>query len=55
VTSGTAAPYLTNNTNSMTAQSTVGITGGTFTATVPARSMVTYRITGGTGAIMPAP
>ena len=46
VTSGTATPYLTNGTNSMTAQSSVAFSGGAFTATVPARSLVTYRITG---------
>ncbi|GIJ63530.1 glycoside hydrolase family 30 protein [Virgisporangium aurantiacum] len=46
VTTGTATPYLTNTSSSMTAQAPVGVGGGTFTATVPARSLVTYRITG---------
>ncbi|GAA2660385.1 glycoside hydrolase family 30 beta sandwich domain-containing protein [Paractinoplanes durhamensis] len=46
VTTGTASPYLTNNTSSMAAQPGVAINNGTFTATVPARSLVTYRITG---------
>jgi glucuronoarabinoxylan endo-1,4-beta-xylanase len=47
VTAGTATPYVTNNSSSMAAQSPIGISGGAFTATVPARSLVTYRITGG--------
>jgi glucuronoarabinoxylan endo-1,4-beta-xylanase len=46
ITTGTATPYLTNSGNSMTAQSAVAVNGGAFTATVPARSLVTYRITG---------
>lgn len=41
----TATPYLTNTTGNTTAQSPVRVTGGTFTATVPARSLITYRIT----------
>ncbi|MCK2244964.1 MULTISPECIES: hypothetical protein [unclassified Crossiella] len=43
---GTATPYLTNNANSTKAQSAIRVTGGAFTATVPGRSLVTYRITG---------
>jgi glucuronoarabinoxylan endo-1,4-beta-xylanase len=46
VTTGTATPYLTNNSSNMTPQAAVAINGGAFTATVPARSLVTYRITG---------
>lgn len=46
-TTGTATPYVTNNASSMTAQAAIGVSGGAFTATVPARSAVTYRITGG--------
>lgn len=46
ITAGTATPYVTNNGNSMTAQSAIAVNGGAFTATVPARSLVTYRITG---------
>jgi glucuronoarabinoxylan endo-1,4-beta-xylanase len=46
---GTATPYLTNASNSTTAQSAIGVSGGTFSATVPARSLVTYRITGSGG------
>ncbi|GIF52062.1 glucosylceramidase [Asanoa ferruginea] len=49
VTTGTASPYLTNNANSMAAQPGISVNGGTFTATVPARSLVTYRILGGPG------
>ncbi|MET9628859.1 glycoside hydrolase [Lentzea sp. NPDC006480] len=45
VIAGTATPYLTNTTGNTTAQSSVRVTGGTFTATVPARSLITYRIT----------
>jgi glucosylceramidase len=44
VTTGTATPYLTNGTNSMAQQPAVAVKGGGFTATVPARSLVTYRI-----------
>jgi glucuronoarabinoxylan endo-1,4-beta-xylanase len=44
---GSAAwPYLVNNSNSMTQQSAIAISGGNFTSSIPARSMVTYRITG---------
>ncbi|SDT08346.1 ricin-type beta-trefoil lectin domain protein [Actinoplanes derwentensis] len=46
VTSGTATPYLTNGVNSMAVQPAVAVTGGAFTAAVPARSLITYRITG---------
>ena len=45
ITTGTATPYLTNTTGNMTAQATARFSGGAFTATVPARSLVTYRIT----------
>ena len=47
VTSGTVTPYLTNEANSTAAQSAVALSGGSFTASVPARSLVTYKITGG--------
>ncbi|WP_239133886.1 cellulose binding domain-containing protein [Rugosimonospora africana] len=47
VSSGTVAPYLTNDGNSMAAQAAVSLSGGAFSATIPARSQVTYRITGG--------
>jgi glucuronoarabinoxylan endo-1,4-beta-xylanase len=44
VVGSTAAPYLTNEANSMAAQAGIAISAGAFTATVPGRSMVTYRI-----------
>jgi glucosylceramidase len=44
ITTGTATPYLTGNTGNTTAQSAVRVNAGTFTATVPARSLITYRI-----------
>lgn len=49
VTSGTATPYLTNSSNSMTRQSAVTVNGGAFSATVPARSLATYVIRSGAG------
>jgi hypothetical protein len=45
--SGTVAPYLTNESNSMAAQATTTLSAGAFSASIPARSLVTYRITGG--------
>ncbi|MFS8097600.1 hypothetical protein LFM09_10725 [Lentzea alba] len=45
VAAGTATPYLTNTTASTTAQSPIRVANGAFTATVPARSLITYRIT----------
>jgi hypothetical protein len=47
VSNGTAAPYVTDGSSSTAAQSAIAVNGGSFTATVPARSLVTYRITGG--------
>ncbi|MGW6929232.1 glycoside hydrolase family 30 protein [Lentzea sp. NPDC054927] len=44
ISAGSATPYLTSTTGNTTAQSPVRISGGTFTATVPARALVTYRI-----------
>ena len=35
-------PYLTNSSNDVAAQSAIGVSGGAFTATIPARSLVTY-------------
>ena len=43
-TTGTVTPYLTNAGSSTAAQATIALSGGAFTATVPARSLVTYRI-----------
>jgi O-glycosyl hydrolase len=37
-------PYLTNSSNDTAAQATTSVSGGAFTATVPARSLVTYVI-----------
>ncbi len=53
--SGTVTPYLTNESNSMAAQSAVALSHGTFSATVPARSQVTYRVSsaGGSGCTAP--
>jgi glucuronoarabinoxylan endo-1,4-beta-xylanase len=45
--SGSATPYLTNNSNNAAAQATIPLSGGSFSATVPARSLVTYRIPAG--------
>ncbi len=44
----TVSPYLTNGSNSVAAQGTTTVSGGSFTATVPGRSLVTYVIAGGT-------
>jgi len=52
---GTVAAYVTNGSASMSAQSTVGLAAGSFSATVPARSLVTYRITGSGGSSTPPP
>lgn len=41
---GAATPFLTNATNSTAAQAAVGLSAGAFTATVPARALVTYLI-----------
>ncbi|WP_373569262.1 glycoside hydrolase family 30 beta sandwich domain-containing protein [Streptomyces sp. FXY-T5] len=43
---GTATPYLTNGGNSMTAQPALAVTDGSLTATVPARSAVSYVVRG---------
>jgi len=39
-----ATPYLTNESNDLAAQSSISISGGTLSATLPARSLVTYVI-----------
>ncbi len=38
----TVTPYLTNSSNNIAAQSTTSVSGGAFTATIPARSLETY-------------
>src|SRR5579875_606890 len=42
----TVTPYLTNSSSSLAAQAGTTVSGGAFTATVPARSLVTYHIAG---------
>jgi glucuronoarabinoxylan endo-1,4-beta-xylanase len=49
VTAGAATPFLTNGGSGTAAQAAIPISGGTFTATVPARSLVTYSIPAGGG------
>ncbi|MFC4498880.1 MULTISPECIES: glycoside hydrolase family 30 protein [Streptomyces] len=44
ITTGTATPYLTNGSSSMARQPAVAVNGGSLTATVPARSLVTYTL-----------
>jgi hypothetical protein len=53
--SGTVTPYLTNGSNSLAPQSALALGGGAFTATVPARSLVTYQITGSDTGTSPTP
>jgi hypothetical protein len=55
ITTGTAVPYLTNGSGDMAPQAAVGVSGGSFTAGVPARSLVTYRITGDGGPVTTSP
>jgi len=43
----TVTPYLTNNSNQVAAQGTTTVSGGSFSATIPGRSLVTYVIPGG--------
>jgi O-glycosyl hydrolase len=43
-TNGTVTPWLTNGSNNVVAQSAVSLSGGAFSATIPARSLVTYVI-----------
>jgi hypothetical protein len=43
-TSGTVTPWLTNASSNVAAQSAISLSGGAFSATVPARSLVTYVI-----------
>lgn len=52
---GTVTPYLTNAGSSTAAQAQIPLSGGAFTATVPARSLVTYQITGSGGGPTPSP
>ena len=45
----TVTPYLTNSASDVAAQPTTTVSGGAFSATVPARSLVTYTIPAGSG------
>ena len=45
----TVTPYLTNGSNNTAAQATTSVSGGAFTATIPARSLVTYNIPASSG------
>jgi glucuronoarabinoxylan endo-1,4-beta-xylanase len=47
----TVTPYLTNSSNSTAQQGTTSVSGGSFSATIPGRSLVTYVLsgTGGNG------
>ncbi|HJP79021.1 MAG TPA: glycoside hydrolase [Pseudonocardiaceae bacterium] len=44
ISNGTATPYLTNGSNNIAAQGGIAVKGGAFSASVPGRSLVTYRI-----------
>jgi O-glycosyl hydrolase len=43
-TSGTVTPFLTNGSSTVAAQPAISLSGGAFSATIPARSLVTYVI-----------
>jgi O-glycosyl hydrolase len=49
----TVTPYLTNSSSNVAAQAATSVSGGSFSATIPARSLVTYVVaasgSGGTG------
>jgi hypothetical protein len=47
-TSGTVTPWLTNGSSTVAAQPAISLSGGAFSATIPARSLVTYVIKPGT-------
>ncbi len=53
VADGTAVtPYLTNGSNNTAQQAATSVSGGAFSATIPARSLVTY-VLSGTGGVTP--
>jgi glucuronoarabinoxylan endo-1,4-beta-xylanase len=54
VSGASATPYLTNASNSIAQQAAIPISGGSFSATIPARSLVTYVISG-SGGVTPTP
>ncbi len=45
----TVTPYLTNGSNNTAQQGTTSVSGGSFSATIPARSLVTYVLSGSSG------
>jgi O-glycosyl hydrolase len=45
----TVTPWLTNSSSDAAAQATTTVSGGSFSATIPARSLVTYTIPAGSG------
>jgi glucuronoarabinoxylan endo-1,4-beta-xylanase len=56
VADGTAVtPYLTNSSNNTAQQAATSVSGGAFSATIPARSLVTYVLGGTGGGITPTP
>jgi glucuronoarabinoxylan endo-1,4-beta-xylanase len=50
----TVTPYLTNNSNHMAQQGSIAVSGGSFSATIPGRSQVTY-VLSGTSGVTPTP
>lgn len=50
----TVTPHLTNSSNNAALQATTSVSGGSFSATVPARSLVTY-VLAGSGSVSPTP
>ena len=44
ITTGTATPYLTDGSHNTAAQPAIAVSAGSLTATVPARSLITYTI-----------
>jgi len=48
----TVTPWLTNSSNDIAAQATTSVSGGSFSATIPARSLVTY-VVGTSGSTSP--
>ncbi|GCF10235.1 cellulose binding domain-containing protein [Dictyobacter arantiisoli] len=50
----TVTPYLTNNSSHTAQQASTSVNGGSFSTTIPARSLVTY-VLSGTGGTTPTP
>jgi hypothetical protein len=50
----TVTPYLTNSSNNTAQQTTTSVSSSAFSATIPARSLVTY-VLGGTSTVTPTP